>query len=57
MTDRVMPLSLQKYTITKIFNKFNPDGEPYNIDWDGLEKTATFSENLDKRRKMGKGSG
>jgi len=52
MTDKVMPLGLQKYTIKKVFLKWNPDGEPDNLDWDALEKGATFGENLENMKSM-----
>jgi len=42
-----MPLQLQKITITRIFNKFNPDVEPDNLDWDNLDDKSCFSENYD----------
>ena len=45
-----MPLGLQKYTITKIFNKLNPDEEPDDLDWDNLDKGATFHENLNNMK-------
>ena len=46
MTDRVMPLGLQKHTILKVFNRLNPDAEPDDLDWDHLDGKCSFAENL-----------
>lgn len=40
-----MPLKLQKITMLKVFNKLNPHADSYEIDWDCLDPTLTFSEN------------
>ena len=47
---RMMNLGLQKHTILKIFNRFNPEVEPDNLDWDNLDDTCKLSENLDNMK-------
>lgn len=43
---KVMPLGLQKYTLTRTFNRLNPNAEPDNLDWDWLDDKCSFEENL-----------
>ena len=45
MKDRVMPYKLQIITMTKVFNKLNPDAEPDEIDWDSLQPDTPFEDN------------
>ena len=45
MKDRVMPLGLAKYLISKKFEKLNDYKESENLDWSYLKKDCTFSEN------------
>jgi hypothetical protein len=46
MPKRVAPLVIQRRNIIRIFNANNPNEEPDNLDWDILEKGATFEDNL-----------
>jgi hypothetical protein len=52
MTNRVMPLGLQKYTITRIFKRLNPKNDPEDLDWDGLDDKCCLGGNLENMQEL-----
>ena len=50
MPYRKMPLGLQKYTIKKIFRKWNPSAEPNDLNWEYIQGWSDFEMNFEIMR-------